>query len=97
MNEDDLREFELALDTYGRLSLEDAWRLIQEVRRLRAAEREAVCVLGAIVSQHDGWRVAVPEEALRRGFTVERVPDPVSLRVVFWAHTEEAGDGEGAG
>lgn len=33
--EDDLQGFELALDTHGRLSLEDSWRLIQEVGRLR--------------------------------------------------------------
>ena len=33
MSDDDLRELELALDTHGRLSLEDTWHLICEVRR----------------------------------------------------------------
>ncbi len=32
MTDDDLRELGLALDTHGRLSLEDTWHLISEVR-----------------------------------------------------------------
>src|SRR5262245_32872193 len=36
MDEDDLREFELALDRHGALSGEDSGRLVDEVRRLAA-------------------------------------------------------------
>ena len=54
-----------------------------EVARLQEVEREALRVLGAIIDQHvQGW-VDLPEEALRRDYTVGRIHDPATLTVRF--------------
>jgi hypothetical protein len=55
------------------------------VRALLTSEREALRVLGAIVSQHVRGRVDVPEEALLREYTVSRTDDPATLTVRFRA------------
>jgi hypothetical protein len=64
--------------------------LVAEVRRLQGVEREALRVLGAVINQHVQGCVDVPEEALRRDYTVGRVHDPATLSVRFRA--EPAGE-----
>jgi hypothetical protein len=48
-------------------------------------DREALRVLGAIIVQHVQQRIDVPEEALRREYTVSRTNDPATLTVRFRA------------
>ena len=94
-----LRTVEEAADApdFDGLGAADTLRLVAEVRRLqdaerlyRQAEREALRVIGAIVSQQEGGRMALPEEALRRDYTLERHQDVASLRVVYWARPADA-------
>ena len=58
MDEDDLREFELALDRHGALSGQDSQRLVDEVRRLHRQNGEALLRFQDALTVHSAARPA---------------------------------------
>ena len=83
MHEDDLKEFELALDTQGALGIGDSQLLIQEVRRLRCWLRGMVDATQR-VEDPCGWCVE-----LQRWAVEALTGTPCDAAVL-----REAGDGD---